>query len=144
MVFHPIDQKVFQFEAEAYNNFFETNVQNSADITPNLVNGSFTVSNEGTYSINGGLRLSSNTYSANFAMALFVTRASGGGSTLWKMAGGAYEPPFIFSGHFEIYLKAGDMVQLGYYASSTLGTITGDAAGVYSYFNIALTNKSLA
>ena len=120
-------------------NFFDSLQGSSPDITSTVSNGRHTVTVSGWYMVSGAIQPNANTYTTNFALALYRN------GSIYRMGGGAYEPALSLSASWVAYLNAGDYVQLGYYAGSTLAvTIKGEAAGAYSYFDIALINKSLA
>jgi len=136
-------------------NFFGSTSRNTntPDITVDLVGGKFTVSNSGWYSLNASISTDPDTAalpSDRFAFTLYRNGAVeqwGDDLSTCESDGVTTYLVRSFSGHWVIYLAAGDYVQLGYNAKLVQGGksfFTGEATGVRTYFNIALVNRSLA
>lgn len=145
--------------------FFGT-ATGSADLTPDLVNGGFTVSIEGTYRVaarvqSGGAIAGIGTNGV-LAVSAVLVKISGGTTSVdsWLPQGawgffdtalsGQGPGPLSFGGSGDIYLKAGDKVTLGYgvelvgTTAANTWTLVGESTGVKTYMEMSLVNKSLA
>ena len=119
------------------NNFFDNIVNRSADITPNLTNGTFTVSMAGWYECHASAKTTSSTLDTTFAMALFKN------GSLVKLTGTSYRPIFVIGGSFMVYLEAGDAVSCGYHCNTaSFLNWQGESTDAYTHFSIALVNRS--
>jgi hypothetical protein len=139
--------------------FFDNTDKSTADITVDLTNGKFTVSNAGWYKATvrvanngtngfqpsgagGSLSISPLLYKngsinqwGNPAFAYFTQTdgAVGGVNALWLT--------------FDVYLAANDYVQFGYNNSagaSSTPKFVGESTGAKTYFSIELMNRSIA
>jgi hypothetical protein len=120
------------------NNFFQIVDYTSDDITCNLSNGSFTVTYDGWYHFDVGLGLTGAIFE-DWCPYLFINGVG-------RKAGGPRLNEQVSSqSSFSIYLKAGDVCQAGTFrASGSNSVLTGEISGTWSYFSIALMNRSYA
>lgn len=129
--------------------FFDTSTGAGTYITPDLtwdsVNNRLTAANAGSYAVTVQLSVPSLTASSYFTPVLYKN------GVLTRQGATNYVPasanvPSTFSTTFQVYLNAGDYIEPGAQRSiSTNGTaaLIGDAAGLLSSFEVALTNRSL-
>ncbi|AEJ95422.1 structural protein [Mycobacterium phage Microwolf] len=129
-------------------NFYDSTDLATPDIIVDRTNGKFTASLAGWYRCEIGFRVNPNAFLSawNCAPAIFKN------GTVHRVGTDAY--CFFYFGigagaryaqtSFSVYLDAGDYVQAGYDAGQAHGSlITGEAAGVETYFSISLLNRSL-
>lgn len=114
-------------------NFFGFVGRASRDIATNTANGRFTVTEEGSYHVNGSI-LVNGTMSALCNLLVSVNGAvAGWGQPIVPDNAAGY----ILQGHWSLYLYAGDVVELGTIESGvTVANLTGEATGVKTRFDI--------
>ncbi|MBO0882211.1 MAG: hypothetical protein J2P17_18115, partial [Mycobacterium sp.] len=133
--------------------FFDTLDKNTPDITVSLTNGEFTVANAGWYKVTFGIEISGGTQ-GSIAITLVGVLYHNGSAAQWgNGAMVAYYAPLSFTptrlwSTFDIYLSAGDSVQVGYVndggATPNTYKFLGEATGQKTFLDIALMNRSLA
>jgi hypothetical protein len=133
--------------------FFGVTGESTADITVDLTNGKFTVANAGWYMISAHVGITLSTVQSSetiVAPILFKNGASfqhGNSTNAGNASGGTGAPGGDLTGAWNVYLAAGDNVQLGYVylasKSSNAQTALGEASGKRTWFQIALINRSL-
>jgi hypothetical protein len=133
--------------------FFGVTGESTADITVDLTNGKFTVANAGWYMISAHVGITLSTVQSSetiVAPILFKNGATfqhGNSTNSGNASGGTGAPGGDLTGAWNIYLAAGDNVQLGYVylasKSSNAQTALGEASGKRTWFQIALINRSL-
>lgn len=121
-------------------NVFDATVHRSGDITVNLAEGRFTVTEAGWY--RAGYRLEANAWSGFIDALIYVNR--GAGDVLLEYGDKQAGTPSI-KGNWEIHLNAGDSIRFGYRSSSTSTnpTVIGESSGARTYAKITLLNRSL-
>lgn len=127
-------------------NFFDTPLENTADIVQDRSLGKFTVSIAGWYAIDAHIGLNNATIEG-MTLALYKNGSMFRHFGSEVLHGDSGNVPEGMGGSINVYLDEGDYVQLGYHSyalSATAGAFTGDAAGIETYFTICLANRSLA
>lgn len=119
--------------------FFDTQVSKTSDITVDLVNNKFTVSQTGWYEVEVGIKFA--TAYGSQAGALLYKGSGTGAASLFKVGQTAYNADNC-AHTFLVPLSAGDYVQAGVY-TGVGATITGDSSGAWSYMTIQLANRGL-
>jgi hypothetical protein len=113
--------------------FFGATLRASSDITPDLVNGKFTVTKAGPYQINVRIRLSSSV-AALVYVGLYKNGVLDQVSDFWFPGDTSAES---IGGHFNTYLSANDNVQIATFSTGvTVTVLTGEATGTQTFFNI--------
>ena len=131
------------------NDTFNVPGEHSDDITMNTTTGAFTVSIAGQYQVEAHLKLGSDIPS-QLQLRAYVNgtadRAMGPPMMRGLNAGGSPQVPNWGYGAVSLQLEAGDVVQLGYTASSGTigGAVTGEVSGLETFFTISLQSRSLA
>lgn len=123
--------------AQLPNSFYNNIVYQTADITVDLVNNAFVVANTGWYCVTVAFKTSS-TYGSQQGAVLYLNL----NATPFEAGPTVYNANNSV-GVFAVYLSAGDAVSGGTF-TGTGASITGDAAGTYSYMSICLASRSLA
>jgi len=122
--------------------FFGVNDGATADITPDLTNGKFTVNTKGNYIVSIGYKIASGGMPGNTAIApiLYKNGSAHLGSGDYQQTQAGVTPVQIrsVSQTFFVDLDVNDTVQAGYNGTNSMtSSFTGEAAGLYSYFRIA-------
>jgi hypothetical protein len=121
------------------NNFFANTSLVTSDITVDLTTGRFTVSKAGWYQMELGLLISGSAIFEDWNPILFVngTGVKSGGPRMNEQTYG--------QSSWSWYLAVGDYVQGGTYrVSGSNAVLTGESTGMWTYFSIALMNRSYA
>ena len=136
------------------NSLFDNISQSTADITVDLTTGKFTVSNAGWYRVtarigSGGVVTPGGGSSADQCLLLYkngsIAHWGQSHASMYPSSGSVYVGYYALFGSFDIYLAAGDYVQIGYNQTTTIAntwTLIGEATGAKTYFEIALLNRS--
>lgn len=121
-------------------NVFDFQSSKSADMTVDLVNGKVTVQEDGWYAV--AYRAQTNAYSGD-ADTLVYKGQNAGAATLLEY-GETYTAVPTLKGTWEVYLRAGEWIQVGYKLSAA-GTVscTGDSVGAKTWLKVTLLNRSL-
>lgn len=119
-------------------NFFDGTESSTADITVDLVNNKFTVSNAGWYSVAMSYA-TSQVSGASVAPALYKN-----GTHIRSAPNFLSTNPCIAWTWPNVYLAAGDNIEAGYYASANESAYLIGDGGASTYMSITLLNKSLA
>jgi hypothetical protein len=134
------------------NNFFNTPDDATPDYTYDSTGNKVTVKTEGWYQVNINLALTANSgvsaMQNEMAPVVYkngVVDARGGSAV--GIGGLTARGPSQCAGAFQVYLKAGEYIQPGYWygvvsGQSVSGTLTGDAAGHTCYMQVTFMNRS--
>ena len=129
--------------------FYQSSAEVSSDITADLTNSRFTVSNAGFYVVNICYKINSfNTSGWKLAPVLYKNNTAyevghDASHAIYNSASSNSFPRWIKS-TFTIQLAANDVVSPGYDASAANNnTFTGEASGRECYMTIALASRSL-
>ena len=125
---------------EVPSNFFDFENEVSGDITVNLTNGSFTVSESKPYLVAAGLKCGGS-WPDHFKLVVFVDGLEGRHMSadfgFTSTALGGTNLPDAVHGSAPVYLTAGDVVTLGYLSDGTTpNALRGEATGNYTWFSI--------
>jgi hypothetical protein len=120
-------------------NFFDTVDRQTADYTWSATTNVLTVNTSGTFIVNARYALSSMSGHASAG----VWQSTLGGPFVLQRSAGLIDQSGAIAGTCLIYCTAGDKLAFGSICSAA-GTALGDAAGIGTYVEVALANRSLA